>query len=313
MSKIQKAIRDIEKRKRDGSVGASAPPVGQVISDHVGASSSTTGEDSHVSEHSRAVESMEAPASTSHARRIEIEMGALRNAGFLAPEEEERVIVDQYRQIKRPLIAHALGRRATKLKDGRLILITSAMSGDGKTFTCINLALSIARERDLSVLLVDADVAKSHVSRLFGAESELGLLDLLQEGSELSVNDVILGTNIEGLSVLTAGENNPHATELLSSNRMESLIKILLEQDPNRIIIFDSPPLLATSESRVLATLAGQVVLVVHAGQTPQHAVSSAIDMVDESKALNLVLNQARHAGGGEYYGTYGYGFEESA
>ena len=238
---------------------------------------------------------------------IEINREALRRAGFFAPEDEERILVDEYRQIKRPLIAHAFGKRADKIQDGHLILVTSAIAGEGKTFTCINLALSLAREQDRSVLLIDADLVKSHITRLFGAEDRLGLLDLLEKDSGFDLDDVILSTDIEGLSVMTSGAMRTHSSELLASERMESVIRALNSQAENRIVLFDSSPLLMTSEAKILTSLVGQVVLVVAAEQTPQQAVFDAIATIDEGKAVNLVLNQARHASGNGYYG-YGYG-----
>jgi exopolysaccharide/PEP-CTERM locus tyrosine autokinase len=241
---------------------------------------------------------------------IQINQDALRAAGFLAPDEENRELADQYRQIKRPLVAHAFGKRATKVEDGHIILVSSALPGDGKTFTCINLALSIARESDQSALLVDADVAKAHISQLFGVDKQAGLMDLLAQDSDLDLQDIILETDVPGLSVLPAGGMRLNSTELLASNRMESLLRALTLQDPNRIVLIDSSPLLSTSESRVLATLCGQVVLVVRAGATPQNAVLDAIDLVDKEKAVNLLLNQARGASAGSYYGKYGsYGY----
>ncbi len=304
MSKIQKAIRDIEKNQGSTQGKENSQVLGKVIARQ------------HEEQVELGDETQQIAALQQGGIRhsIEIDREALRRAGFFAPEDEERVLVDQYRQIKRPLIAHAFGKRATKIEDGHLILVSSAMAGDGKTFTCINLALSLAREQDRSVLLVDADVAKAHVSRLFGADEHPGLLDLLEGDSGLDLNSTILQTDIAGLSLMTAGDMRTHSTELLASERMESLIRALSAQDPNRIVLFDSSPLLATSESRVLTSLVGQVVLVVSAEITPQQAVLDAIATVDEGKAVNLVLNQARHSNGAGYYGYgYAYGTREAS
>ena len=304
MSKIQKAIREMEKARQAGQTGQPVrnKPVGRVVE------SNGTDELPVIGDDTRELASL---GTSALRKKITVDREELRDAGFIAPEDEERLLIDQYRQIKRPLIAHAFGKRATKVEDGHLILVTSALPGDGKTFSCINLALSLAQEQDRSVLLVDADVAKAHVSRLFGAEEEPGLLDLLEENCPLTLDEVVLNTDVKGLSLMTAGDMRRHSTELLASERMERLIRALGAQDPNRLIVFDSSPLLSTSESRVLATLVGQIVMVVCAGQTPQQAVLSAIDLVDENKALNLILNQSRQTGTGEYYGNYGYGYGE--
>ena len=292
MSKIQKAIqaiRAIEKQKANDPENSPMLPLGKVIRERA-------------EKRSRELREENEPS-----HNIEINREALRRAGFFAPEDEERILVDEYRQIKRPLIAHAFGKRADKIQDDHLILVTSAIAGEGKTFTCINLALSLAREQDRSVLLIDADLVKSHITRLFGAEDRLGLLDLLEKDSGFDLDDVILSTDIEGLSVMTSGAMRTHSSELLASERMESVIRALNSQAENRIVLFDSSPLLMTSEAKILTSLVGQVVLVVAAEQTPQQAVFDAIATIDEGKAVNLVLNQARHASGNGYYG-YGYG-----
>ena len=297
MSKIQKAIRNIEKRSQNQPARGEQRTLGKLAK--------ARGEQESLDDETQALAALGTNSRPGH--KVEIDRAALRASGFIAPEDEERTIIDQYRQIKRPLVAHAFGKRATKIEDGHLILVTSALAGDGKTFSCINLALSLAREQDRSVLLVDADIAKAHVSKLFGIEDQKGLMDLLEPDSTLTLSDVILATDVDGLSVMSAGQMHSHSTELLASNRMESLIKALTVQDPDRIVLFDSSPLLATSESRVLSTLMGQVVMVVCAGQTPKPAVLDAIAMIEEGKAVNLVLNQARNVSGDGYYG-YGYG-----
>lgn len=239
------------------------------------------------------------------ARVVHIDREALRTKQILPPPASERRLADEYRQIKRPLIENALGRSETALANGHLIMMASALPGDGKTFTSVNLALSMALEKDVSVVLVDADVAKPHVSELFGLAQERGLLDVLRDES-LNVESLILPTDVPGLSILPAGKPSSTATELLASTRMERILAQLSARDPHRILLLDSPPLLLTSESRVLASIAGQVVLVVKADNTPQQAVLDALDLLGESKSVGLVLNQSdesRHAGYYDYYG----------
>jgi exopolysaccharide/PEP-CTERM locus tyrosine autokinase len=246
---------------------------------------------------------------------LHVDRQALREAGLIAPEYHEELLGNQYREIKRPLIAHAFGKRATKVHNGNLIMVTSALSGEGKTFTSINLALSMARERDYSVLLVDADVAKPHTSEMFGAESELGLLDLLEEKSS-SVRSMILPTDVENLSLLPAGLPRPHATELLASAAMANVCETLAELTSGHLVVFDSPPLLQTSEAKVLVSFAGQVVVVVRAEETAQEAVSAAVATLDEDKAVSMVLNQLRTKGRESQYGYgygYGYGYSRKA
>jgi len=238
---------------------------------------------------------------------VNVDYDSLRKAGFIAPNAQQHRIADQYRLIKRPILNIASGRGAYQSDDANLVMIASPMRGDGKTFNCINLALSIATEKDKSVLLVDADVANPHISRLFGVDNELGLIDLLTDES-LAVGDLLLKTNVPGLRLLPAGQSNEHATELLASKRMASIVETLSTSFPDRIVIFDSPPLLLTSEAPVLASLMGQIVVIVCAGVTPQRAVLEAVENLDPKKAISLVLNKFGKGISVDGYGGYGYG-----
>jgi len=235
------------------------------------------------------------------ARRIVIDKGALRAAGLLLPDQQEKTLAQQYRRIKRPLIASALGRGAQQLPQGNLIMVASAMPGEGKTFTALNLAFSMTLEEDVRVLLVDADVAKPHISKLLGVESELGLLDFLRDTS-LDVESLILQTDIPRLAVLSAGKHAENATELLASVRMGELFARMSQRDPYRIVLFDSPPLLLTTESLALAQALGQVVLVVCAEKTPQKVVLDALGSLGQAKPISLVLNQSMRAAHAGYY-----------
>ncbi len=240
--------------------------------------------------------------------KLHLNREALRAAEILPPVSQERRLADEYRQIKRPLIAGSLAPRGGGQRpNGHLIMVASALPGDGKTFTTVNLALSMAAEKDVSVLLVDADVAKPHISRLLGLQDQPGLLDLLQD-DQLDVESMILPTDVPGLSVLPAGRWVPTATELLASNRMERIATQIGARDPSRIVLFDSPPLLLTSESRALAMVVGQVVLVVRAGHTPQRAVFDALEFLGEGKSVGLVLNQSEEPSTGGYYDYHGHG-----
>jgi exopolysaccharide/PEP-CTERM locus tyrosine autokinase len=302
MSKIQKALREMQKAKEGRHTSSPRPSIGTLAKDE-GKTEVRSEVAPPAGDDTQELAALDGDKMMS---RVIIDRDALRTAGFLAPEEESRSLIDQYRQIKRPLVAHAFGIRATRVDDGHLVLVSSALPGDGKTFTCINLALSLARERDKSVLLVDGDVAKGHVSKLFGIDEQPGLLDLLEKDTQLNLQDAIVATDVEGLSLMASGDMRASSTESLASKRMESLLRALTAQDPDRMVIIDSPPLLATSEARVLASLCGQIVLVVCASVTPQNAVLDAVDVIDESKAVNFVLNQARGSAAGGYYGGYG-------
>ncbi len=238
---------------------------------------------------------------------VHIERAGLRAAGLLPSEEQERRVSNEYRKVKRPLIAAVLGKGDEKIADGHLIMVASALPGEGKTFTSINLALSLALEKDLSVLLVDADLAKPHISRTFGVDKEPGLVDALQDAS-MDIESAVIPTDISGLSVLPAGCTVETATELLASERMQQVVARLRDVDPKRIVLFDSPPLLLTNESRVLTDVVGQVVIVVRAGTTERAAVLEAISYVNDSKAISLILNQNEGTTTASYYGYEDYG-----
>ena len=196
------------------------------------------------------------------------------------------------------------------MANGRLLMMTSALPGEGKTFSTLNLALSLARERDLEILVVDADVAKPQVSGLFNMDTAPGLLEALTDDS-VDIESLILRTDVPGLHFLPAGRcEGDVATELLASARMQETVLRLESHASNRVVLFDSPPLLLTNEARVLTSLVGQVILVVRAGVTPQQAVLEAIGYIGEDKPIGLVLNQSKANAPGSYYGygAYGYG-----
>jgi exopolysaccharide/PEP-CTERM locus tyrosine autokinase len=242
-------------------------------------------------------------------KQVQIDTEELRSLGYLPPAQEQR-FVDQYRAIKRPILKNAGSDTHGGVELGNVLLVTSALAGEGKTFTCLNFCLSVAQEQDWSVVLVDGDNAKSHISRLFGAEQELGLVDALRDPN-IALQSLIMPTNLPRFAFLPAGRRDEHAAELLASRRMSMICEQLSAQDSRRMIVFDSAPLLLNSESPVLAAQAGQVLMVVRAGHTPQKAVLAAREKLDPARAINLVLNQARFgstAVSSDYggYATYG-------
>jgi Mrp family chromosome partitioning ATPase len=187
-------------------------------------------------------------------------------------------------------------------------MITSALPGEGKSFTSVNLALSLARERDISVLLVDADILKPRTSEIFGVKQELGLMDALRD-DEMNIESLVLGTNIRGLAILPAGHFIEGAAELLLSDRMRRLLSSLLGANPRRLVVLDSPPLLPTSEGRALTKVAGQVVLVVRSGQTPVHALKDAIGLLDSGSFGGVIVNEAHMSLTESFYGYGAYGY----
>ncbi len=233
-----------------------------------------------------------------------INLARLHRMGVVAPDAEKSQIAEEFRIIKRPLIANAFGQGTARVKNGNMIMITSALPGEGKSFCAINLAISMALEMDRTVLLIDADVAKPRVPEYLGIHADKGLLDVLQD-KNLKLSDVMIKTDIAKLTILPAGRTYKRATELLASDAMTRLVEDIGNRYPDRIILFDSPPLLATSEAGVLATHMGQIVMVVEAERTSQEAVREALSHLQSCDVVNMLLNKATPTPGADYY--YGY------
>jgi protein-tyrosine kinase len=244
------------------------------------------------------------PARTTPAKQISIDMQALRAAGYAPEEGQERRFTDFYREIKRPLIKKAFARGAPT--DQRLIMVSSALPGEGKTFITLSLAFNMARERDVSVLLVDADLPKAHISRTLQVQNEPGLQDCLADASR-DVESLVLGTDVPGLQFLPAGQAHESAAEMITSARMRHVIASLVSRNAQRLVLFDSPPLLVSSEARALIQIPGLILLVARAGHTPRQALIDALAKIDKNKLHGVVLNECRTPGGGDSYGYYGY------
>jgi protein-tyrosine kinase len=225
-----------------------------------------------------------------------------KRLGLIAPTDQEHQRAAEYRQIKRGVIGDIRESRAN-----RIVLVASALAGEGKSFTSANLARSIALEPDYCVLLLDADVIKPHLTRSMRLADKQGLMNALVN-PDVDIESLVLSTDVEGLSFLPAGSASEHATEYFASERMRSVLDTLLLV-PNRIIVIDSLPLLLTTESRALAPLAGQVLLVVRAESTPQHAVKQSVELMGESTNVKFVLNAVVRTRLTRYFG-YGYGYD---
>jgi protein-tyrosine kinase len=238
-------------------------------------------------------------------KRITVDFERLRTAGYLPEQGQERRFADYCHRIKRPLIDRALG--AGTAQDSRLILLSSALPGDGKTFITLSLALSMARERDISVLLVDGDLPKAQITSLLSLREESGLLDALKD-DRLDAESLVFDTDVPNLEILPAGRPSEGAAELVASTRMRDIATRLITRYPRRLVVFDSPPLLVSSEGRALMPIPGQIVLVARAGHTPRRAIADAIAQVDKTKLRGLVLNDAYVGPEHEYYGYGGYG-----
>ena len=299
-SLIEQAAQRLEQLRRAGieipeTVGTSAQPVAQAAAQQVAAAA----------KHDR----QEETGVTS--KRVELDLAMLESSGIVTPNAPRSYVADEFRVIKRPLISNAMGRGAAALAHGNLIMVTSAVSGEGKSFTSVNLAMSIAAELDHTVMLVDADVARPSVLRMLGLPDSPGLLDLLEGKAEMS--GVLLKTNIDKLTVLPSGTPHARATELLASDAMRLLLDDMSKRYPDRIVIFDSPPLLLTTEARVLATQMGQVVMVVQADKTLQADVQHALATIESCPVKMMLLNKVRVEAKGKYGYGYSYGQKQQA
>ena len=256
-----------------------------------------------------AVESSAKAASARPTNRItpnlKIDRDHLRRQGMITPEGERSPNTESFRRIKRQILANVAKSNANAWAN--LVLVTSALAGEGKTFCAINLAISIALEMDHTVLLVDADVAKPSVPQALGLEAEKGLMDVLLD-RRIDLAEVLWKTDIDTLTLLPAGTVHQHATELLASDAMRVLLREMAARYHDRIIIFDSPPLLAASEAGVLASRMGQIVMVVEAGKTTEAALKDALGRIESSNVAGLLLNKGEGPGLRYYYGGYGYG-----
>lgn len=299
---------------KSSSETATQPPPGEIRS----ASDRLAGEDFRDVHTPRAAQSdspitgVEGMADAIPGRRrrsstVKIDLAGLASRNILTPHSKRSRIVEEFRLIKRKLI----GRRWSHGDGtGNTIIVTSALPQEGKTTVAVNLAMSIAAEEDLRVLLVDADFIRPNALRQLGITAEKGLIDVLQD-SRLDVGDVMLATDIERLSVIPAGRLHDRCTELLASTRMSDLIQEMATRYEDRILIFDSPPVLATTESVTLASHMSRIVFVVQAERTRRELVTSALELLGDSQPRAIVLNRTKPGFGisefGSYYGAYHY------
>ena len=213
--------------------------------------------------------------------------------------------LQEFKRIKRPLLNNITSPVSANSESlgANFIVVTSAVPGEGKTHTSLNLAMSLSYERDYDVLFVDGDTIKRDASLLLGLGSRPGLNDLLNDHTA-SVDSHILQTDLNKLKVLPAGTFSDNSCELLSSERMTFILSQLLKAE-NRIVLFDAPPMLATVEASVLTRIAGQVVVVTEAAKTSQTMVRSVLDQIEGDKPVGMVLNKSKKAHGEDDYSSY--------
>jgi exopolysaccharide/PEP-CTERM locus tyrosine autokinase len=237
---------------------------------------------------------------------VSINWGALASEGFLDQNDTKSQLAEEFRVIKRPLVNNMEGGELNGIKRSNLILICSSLPGEGKTFVSINLALSIANELDKSVLLIDADVEKPSISKQLGIKQYPGLIEYL-ENDQVTFSDILLKTDLPNLNVIPAGKRHKYSTELLSSQRMYLFADEVSHRYKDRIVVFDSPPLLVATQAQILAELVGQVVLVIAAEETPQNVVNESVAKLTKCDVVMTLLNKTKRDF--DLYGyNYGYG-----
>jgi protein-tyrosine kinase len=189
-------------------------------------------------------------------------------------------------------------------QSNRIIMVTSARPGEGKTFISLNLALAFASERDVKALLVDVDTQHSAIQTILGIPAEPGIVDVLAGNCELS--DALIQTNIANLLILPAGQRGPHVPELFSSNQMAMLMSDMTQPFADRYIIIDTPPCMASSDAAALAPLVGQIVFIVEAHHTQQVEIEAGLSMLSACPRISLLLNKSDTMSG-EHFGSYNY------
>jgi len=233
---------------------------------------------------------------------IHIDREHLRDGGLIAPEDPVTGLLEEFRIVKRELLADA---RAGASPLARRILVCSPHQGEGKTYCATNLAIALAAERGLEVLLVDADVVKPSVALRLGINVEQGLMDALADPA-IQPESLVIRTDIEGLFVLPAGTATALDAEYLASARTGEVLDRLTQGAPDRIVIFDTPPALAASPAAELAQHVGQALLVVRADETSRAALEDAQQLLSACGDIKLLLNAARYSPSGRRFGTYG-------
>jgi protein-tyrosine kinase len=237
--------------------------------------------------------------------KIILDLEMLARKGYVSTDARRQVINEEYRVIKRKLLDNAFGPLSKSLKNSNIIMVTSARQGEGKTFTAINLALSIALEQDKTVLLVDADVLRPNVMKTLELKNEQGLMEYLL-GEKDDISEVMCRTNLDKLRIITAGKTHHLSAELLASERMFAAVGEFASRYTDRIVIVDTPPLLGINETAILANLAGQALVVTEEFKTKLVDVENAVKHLKPEMAIGFIVNKTEKVsleGGG--YGYY--------
>ena len=237
-------------------------------------------------------------------RQIDIDLGRLESQGIFSPGRAPNRTTEEFRLIKRVALLNIEAARASGFKNPNLIMVTSSRQKEGKSFVSLNLALSLAAETDATVLLIDADPSRASVINHLGVKVDKGLLDLLRD-DDLGFSDVFLRTNIERLTIIPAGHPDPLSSELLAGSAAAHLLEEISQRYPDRIVILDAPPVLATTETTALALHAGQMIFVVDSRKTTKSAIKESLNLISTCPNIGFVLNRAEPQIGSERFGSY--------
>src|SRR5215471_3940989 len=237
--------------------------------------------------------------------QLVLDRGRLASYGITLPSAGRSKTVEEFRLIKRNLMTQlSQSNSLADQRSTRIIMVTSARPGEGKTFISLNLALAFASERDVKALLVDVDTQHSSLQTILGISSELGIVDVLAGNHELS--EVLIQTNVPNLMVLPSGRGGPHVPELFSSNQMAILMAEMTRRFADRYIIIDTPPCMASSDAAALAPLVGQIVFIVEAHHTQQMEIEASLSMLSACSRISLLLNKSDTMAS-EHFGSYEY------
>lgn len=237
---------------------------------------------------------------------LTMDEGALHRAGLWPDAENSRRLADEFRIAKRSVLSRfTRSRGASGLR--RVVAVSSALAGEGKSFSSFHLAMSFALERESAVLLIDGDAPRPSLTEAMGCSGRPGLLNCLEGTATL--DEALYRTNVPGLWFLPAGQSAHAAAELMSSPQTGPLLDAATARLGNVVIVVDTSPLLLTVEARALVDVADQTLLVVKANSTPQGAILQALDEIGEGRTVQLLLNRrvaSKLDAYQYYYASYG-------
>jgi protein-tyrosine kinase len=223
---------------------------------------------------------------------VRLKLAEMRLNGIITPDNLASPIAQEFRAIKRKLLGSARNQK-TRAIDNNLVMITSALPGEGKTFTAMNLAISLAAERDLHVLLIDGDVIHPTLSSSFEPRYKQGLVELLS-GQCRDAGEVIHRcSDVPNLSVIFAGQPDVRTPELMSSRRMADVCRDVSSRYQDRIVIIDTPPVLASAEPAAMAAHVHQTIMVVASYHSSRTQVQTALEHLTACPNISLLFNKA--------------------